>query len=361
VTTGDAPQGRDGGASGEHGGPAAVPPDDARPATLRDVATLAGVSVPTASKALNGRPDVRESTRRRVEDAAARLDFTPNTLAQGLSARRSGTVGLLTSDLDGRFSIPVLMGAEDAFGFERTAVLLCDARGDAIREQHHLRALLARRVDGLIVVGERPDVRASLGRVPVPVVYAYAPSDDPADCSLVSDHEGAGRLAVEHLLATGRRCVGHISGDPGYGATRDRADGARAALAAAGLELAGGRPLLGAWSEEWGRGATRSLLRAEPGLDAVFAGSDQVARGVLDALREEGRRVPDDVAVVGVDNWEAVATGARPALSTVDLDLQHLGRVAAQRLQAAMAGSPSHGVERLPGRLVVRASSAPRG
>ena len=97
------------------------------------------------------------------------------------------------------------MGAEDAFGSDMTSVFLCDARGDAIREQHHLRALLSRRVDGLIVVGARPDVRPSLGHdLGVPVVYAYAPSDDPTDLSLVTDHYGGGELAVDHLLTYGR-------------------------------------------------------------------------------------------------------------------------------------------------------------
>ena len=174
-----------------------------RNATLKDVARLAGVSVSTASKALNGRKDVGEATRVRVVHAAGQLAFSPNALAKGLIAQRSGTVGLLTSDLEGRFSIPILMGAEDAFGSDMTSVFLCDARGDAIREQHHLRALLSRRVDGLIVVGARPDVRSSLGHdLGVPVVYAYAPSDDPTDLSLVTDHYGGGELAVDHLLTT---------------------------------------------------------------------------------------------------------------------------------------------------------------
>src|SRR3954466_525924 len=125
-----------------------------RPVTLTDVARLAGVSIATASKALNGRDQVAPATRQRVIAAADRLDFSPNPLARGLLAGRTGTVGLLTSDLVGRFVIPILMGAEDAFGAGQVNVSLCDARGDPIREQHHLRALLSRRVDGLIVVGE---------------------------------------------------------------------------------------------------------------------------------------------------------------------------------------------------------------
>src|SRR3954447_8925293 len=176
-----------------------------RAVTLTDVARLAGVSIATASKALNGRSQVAEATRHRVHEAANRLSFSPNPLARGLMSQRTGTVGLLTSDLEGRFVIPVLMGAEDAFGAGQINVFLCDARGDAIREQHQLRALLGRRVDGLIVVGASTDPRPSLGRdIPVPVVYAYAPSDDPDDLSLTPDNVAAGRMAVEHLLASGR-------------------------------------------------------------------------------------------------------------------------------------------------------------
>jgi LacI family transcriptional regulator len=168
-----------------------------RAATLTDVARIAGVSIATASKAINGRDEVAPSTRKRVIDAAEQLSFTPNALARSLTEGRSGTVGLLTSDLEGRFVLPVLMGAEDAFGAGAINVFLCDARGDSIREQHHLKALLNRRVDGIIVVGRSTDPRPSLGQdLPVPVVYAYAPSNDPRDTSLVPDNRAGGRLAV---------------------------------------------------------------------------------------------------------------------------------------------------------------------
>src|SRR3954451_3612260 len=191
-------------------------------ATLTDVARLAGVSVATASKALNGRSQVRAETRQRVIEAAERLSFRPNQLARGLLAGRTGTVGLLTSDLEGRFSIPILMGAEDAFGAGEVAVFLCDARGDTIREQHHVRALLGRRVDGLIVVGSRTDPRPSLGRdLPVPVVYAYAPSTDEDDLSLIVDNVQGGADSVDFLVARGRRRIAHITGEHGYAASQD--------------------------------------------------------------------------------------------------------------------------------------------
>lgn len=331
-----------------------------RNATLKDVAALAGVSISTASKALNGRSDVNAGTRVRVQEVAELLSFSPNQLAKGLLSQRSGTVGLLTSDLEGRFSIPILMGAEDAFGSDKTSVFLCDARGDAIREQHHIRALLSRRVDGLIVVGARPDPRASLGHsLGVPVVYAYAPSEDPSDVSLITDQAGGARLAVEHLLDCRRTRVAHITGDVSYSAARERAVAAVGRLQEAGLELAGGQVFYGGWTEAWGRAATVELFRREPAVDAIFAGSDQIARGVLDALDHAGVSVPGQVSVVGFDNWHAVATNSRPPLTTIDLNLQQLGRVAAQRLFAAINDDdPASGTEVLPCRLVVRDSSA---
>lgn len=332
-----------------------------RAPTLADVARLAGVSVATASKALNGRDHVRAETRSRVVMAAEQLSFTPNSLARSLLAGRSGTVGLLTSDLEGRFSIPILMGAEDAFGAGRVAVFLCDARGDTIREQHHVQALLNRRVDGLIVVGSRPDPRPSLGRkLPLPVVYAYAPSEDPDDLSIVVDNVAAGRLAIEHLIACGRTRIAHITGDPGYGAAQDRAQGARAAIRDAGLALTGD-VRFGAWSEGWGRAAAAMLLAQHPDVDAIFCGSDQVARGVLDAVRERGREVPDDVAVLGFDNWEVLTTDARPPLTSVDMNLEQIGRAAAKALFAALDGAPRSGIEALPCRIVLRGSTAPLG
>jgi len=329
-----------------------------RTATLADVARLAGVSISTASKALNGRSHVRAETRARVLGAAEQLSFSPNTLARSLLAGRSGTVGLLTSDLEGRFSIPILMGAEYAFGAGKVNVFLCDARDDTIREQHHVQALLNRRVDGLIVVGSRTDPRPSLGPgLPVPVVYTYAPSQNPADLSIICDNVGAGRLAIEHLIACGRTRIAHISGDPGYGASRDRAEGALAALADAGLELVG-EVWYGAWSEGWGRAAAAMLLDRHPDVDAIFCGSDQVARGVMDTLRERGRRIPDDVAVMGFDNWEILAAGARPPLTSIDMNLEEVGRAAARALFAALDGSPRSGVEAWPCRVVIRGSTA---
>jgi LacI family transcriptional regulator len=327
--------------------------------TIRDVAQRAGVSVGTASKALNGRGNLRAETRSRVLRVAENLGFEPNALARSLLAGRSFTVGLLTTDSFGRFSIPVMLGAEDALGEGRVSVFLCDGRGDPDRERRYLRTLLSRRVDGIIVAARRVDPRPPVGSdLPVPVVYAMAQSEDRQDLSVLPDDEGGGLLAVHHLVKMGRSNIAHISGPEHFEAARRRARGATAAMAGAGQDLAGGEVLFGEWSEAWGRQAVARLLEHESRLDAVFCGSDQIARGVADELRERGRRIPDDVALVGFDNWNVMAEACRPPLTTIDPNLAEVGRVAARELLAAIEGNAPGGIRTVACNLVVRESTA---
>ncbi len=252
----------------------------------------------------------------------------------------------------------MLEGIESALGAARISVFLCSAADDPARERQHVESLLAKRVDGIIVTGRRTDRRAPLERLgaAVPLVYAFAQADDgDAPCLLPDDLGGAG-LAVEHLLALGRRQIAHITGPLHFQAVRQRHEGYCRAL-----EASGGAPrpdwmLTGAWSEAWGHDAVARLLATRPGVDAIFCGSDQIARGVVDALRERGVRVPDDIAVVGFDNWDVIAAATRPPLTTIDMNLGELGRRAGLRLLAMMDGPVEAGVTRLPCRLVVRQS-----
>ena len=149
--------------------------------TIGDVAALASVSIGTVSKALNGRQGISTRTASQVHEAAEQLGFHSNALARSLLSGRSFTVGLITNDSFGRFSIPVMLGAEDALQTGQIAVLLCDGRDDPIREQHYMRTLLARRVDGIIVTGRRTDPRPPLSSdFPVPIVYAMSESANAA-------------------------------------------------------------------------------------------------------------------------------------------------------------------------------------
>ncbi|MEU4564526.1 LacI family DNA-binding transcriptional regulator [Actinoplanes sp. NPDC023936] len=323
--------------------------------TLADVARRAGVSVATASKAINAKDQVAAATRERVLRAAADLSFSPGG--------RTRAIGLLTDERGGRFAMPILLGAETAIGRlagERMSVLLCDARGDAGRQRYYL-TVLARQVEGFLVLGDDNDLRPPLPRdMPVPVVYAYTESDRRGDTSVVADDEGGARLATEHLIDIGRSRIAHITGPETYRAARARASGLLTVLGGHGLRPAGGQPRYGEWSQRWGREAAGELLTAAPHTDAVFCGNDQIAAGVAQTLRELGRRVPDDVALVGYDNWTEFAADCRPPLTTIDLNLEQLGATAVRHLVAALGGRPAPGVHRQPCELVIRESTGRR-
>src|SRR6185369_6149663 len=197
-----------------------------RRVTIREVAALAGVSIGTASKALNGQGKLRTETRERVAQAARELGFAPNVLARGLLAGRTYSVGLITTDSFGRFSIPVMLGAEDALGAGQMSVFMCDTRDDPVRERLYLDMLLSRRVDGLIVTGRRIEPRPSIGRsLGVPVVYAMTQSLDTDEPAILPDDQGGGEMAARHLMEGGRTRLGHITGPERFLAARRRAGG----------------------------------------------------------------------------------------------------------------------------------------
>ena len=327
--------------------------------TIRDVARAAGVSVGTVSKALNGSGRLRPETRALVRAAAERLDFRPNDLIKSLQRGRTFTVGLITTDYFGRFNMPVIAGIEDALGSAEILVFLCNVRDDPERERRVISALLAKQVDGIIVMGRRIDTRApiNVGRSSLPVVYAFARTTDPDSLSLLPDDAQGGFLATEHLIAVGRRRLAYITGPADREASVARHRGMTVALAAHGLDVPESRVHYGEWTEASGCEAVEHLVQRDPDVDAIFCGSDIIARGVLDGLRQWGRAVPDDVAVVGFDNWEIIAAQARPPLTTVDMNLHDLGRAAAERLLAMLDGQSHAGVVHLPCTLVVRASS----
>ncbi len=328
-------------------------------ATIRDVARVAQVSIGTASKALNGNGQLREATRAKVVAAATELGFRPNDLAHSLHRGQSFSVGVISNDSFGRFTMPIVEGLEECLANHRISVFMCNATDDPEREARHVAALLGKRVDGIVVTARRADRRARLRLAApgVPVIYVFSQTDDPDAPCLLPDDQGGAALATSHLIGLGRRRIAHVTGPERFEAVRLRRDGYVSALAAAGLAAPAAHYLPGEWSEAWGRAAAARLFGgpvASP--DAIFCGNDQIARGVADALREAGVAVPQAVAIVGFDNWEIVAAATRPALTSIDMNLSGLGREAGQRLVNMIAGERLSGVRRLACRLVVRDS-----
>ncbi len=327
--------------------------------TIHDVAREAGVSIATVSKAVNGKGKMRPATRAHVHRVAERLGFRPNDLALSLHRRRSYTVGLLSNDIYGRFALPILGGVEAALAARRTSVFLCNAADDPETEGRHLASLLRKRVDGLVFTARRTDSFFPAERTtpPIPVVHVNLEPrlDGPA---LLADDRAGARLGTAHLAALERKRIAHVSGPQGFAAVRLRQAGFEDALQEAGLEGAGA--LFGEWSEGWGWEAVARLYQdVPPGKrpDAIFCGSDQIARGVVDALCHRGLAVPVDVAIVGFDNWEVLAAATRPPLTTVDPCLEALGVLAGETLMSMIDGAiePS-GARLVPCQLMVRAS-----
>lgn len=304
-------------------------------ATLSDVAAVAGVSLSTASKALNGSTRISAATRERVAAAATRLDFRPNALAQSFASGRSRTVGIHAHRATSTFSQPVLIGAIRELGRHQQACLVNDAdRHSGLWTFDEVRDLQARRVDGILVVGDGHErVAHSLTEhFNAPVVYAFTDSDRADDEVWLPDNETIGAVAARHLVEQGRRRIAHLTGPATSLAARARARGARDALAEHGLEFVS-EPRFDRWNSDAGTAGVQELLASEVAFDAIFCGNDHIALATLTALTEGGRRVPEDVALVGVDNWEGVVVDQDTRIiSTVDPQLLLLGASAARSL-----------------------------
>lgn len=327
--------------------------------TIQDVARLAGVSSATVSKALNDAPHVSVESRRRVHAAVTKLGYRPNGIARSLKSRRSLTLGLITDDVEGVFTTAMVRGVEEGTSAGGFSVFLCNSYGDAARERAHLQVLMDQRVDGVILlsgyrVRERGAPALPLGNLPV--VYLYQYTRDLAAPCIVPDDRGGADIGVRHLASLGRRRIAFVNGPHHYEATHLRLDGYRAALEAAGLAWDPALVRAGTWHEDSGYALTVELMALPTPPDAIFCASDGIAVGALDALRERGARVPDDVAVVGFDN-RSFAAHKRPPLTTVALPFYEMGQLASKLLLDAISGRPPDPVLiRVPCTLVQRRS-----
>ncbi|MCB8883105.1 LacI family DNA-binding transcriptional regulator [Acidisoma cellulosilytica] len=334
--------------------------EEPRRVTIREVARAAGVSVSTASKALNEQGRMSPETRDRVRQIARDVGFRPNAVARALVGKRSFTLGLITNDTYGRFTLPVAAGLASAMASKGVSVFLCAVDDDPARVRLSIEAMEDKRVDGLVIAGKRIDRAPPLEnrRPAMPVVYANA-ATPPEGVGFVPDDKRGGALAARHLLSLGRRRLAHISGPEDFAAVALRAAGWCQVLRDAGLEPYG-KSLHGSWSEAFGYETglfLRERLGTERYPDAVFCGNDQIARGLIDALQVRQIRVPEDIAVVGYDNWDIFARATRPPLTTIDMALTRLGECAGLTLLDMIAGKAVEpGLRKLPCHLVMRQS-----
>jgi LacI family transcriptional regulator len=332
-----------------------------KPVTLRDVAKVAGVSTSTVSKVLNGGGRVAPSTRTRIEEAADRLDFRPNALAQSFARGKSQTIGVLTQNASGTFTMPVLIGVNTAGSANEMATLLYDYHGDSAELAESVRRLKARHIDALVVIGDgfRSTLPSLSAAFSVPVVYVFGVSADRSDASFLPDSVMAGHLAGEHLIDIGRTRIAHITAADDLAAT-DRAKGLREVLDQHGLPLALGRPLTGDWSRQWGATAARQLLAESSDVDGLFCGNDHIAVGAYAVLRQAGMRIPEDIAIVGFDHFSMLSDDQSRVLTTIDPNLRELGAAAVSYAIEAANGEVQGGIHSHPCTLVVGESTVSR-
>jgi len=334
------------------------------PPTLEQVAALAGVSRATVSRVVNGSPKVSPAVRAQVERAVAKLGYVPNRAARSLVTRRADSVALVVSEPHARFfSEPFFAGMVRGVSaaLAETGVQLLLLIAQDLPDRGWLeRYVVGGHVDGVLLASLHGDdpLPGTLERAGVPAVLIGRPVDQAAPGSYVdADNRGGAGKAVGHLARRGRRRIATITGSLDMGVGQDRLEGYRDGLAAAGLAGAGDLVETGDFTEEGGAAAMGRLLERPGGpVDAVFAASDLMAAGALRALRAAGRRVPEDVAVVGFED-SAVARYAQPPLTTVRQPIEEMGRQATRLLLAQVAGEAGGMHLILDTELVVRASA----
>ena len=332
--------------------------------TLEEVAARAGVGRGTVSRVVNGSPQVSERTRIRVMRAVDELGYVPNMAARALVTKRTGAIALVISEPEERifgepFFAGVVRGITTVVGEASRQLVLALVQ---TREQvDRLDTYLTRQhVDGVLVLSahDADTLPSRLQGRGLPVVLCGRPGRGGAMSYVDVDNTGGARDAVSHLVANGHRRVALIAGPQDMIAGRDRLDGYRLALTEAGRQVEDSLVEVGDFSEASGAAAMRALLDRCPDIDAVFAASDPMALGALRALREAGRKVPDDVALVGFDDGPLAAV-SDPPLTTVHQPMERLGREMATMLLAQISNgsvvAPEHLV--LDTSLVERASS----
>lgn len=328
--------------------------------TLGEVAHVAGVSIATASRVLNNSAPVSVQARQLVRDAVVRLGYVRHRAAPSTPRGRVRTIAAVICANNGRFFADgffaqVIASASEVLAAQDVPLTLLVAPDE--RLQIIERYLQSGQVDGVLLLGAHGQhpLAVSLPAAGMPVTLVGRPLGPTRASYVDADNRGGGRLAVEHLVARGRRSIATIAGRQDMAVGMDRLAGYREALDAAGLPPS---VAYGDFTHASGVHAMWRLLDHRPGLDAVFVASDIMAVGALHTLRRAGRRVPDDVAVIGFDDLP-LAQHTQPPLTTIRQPLELVGAAAAHRLLAELDGATddpgAHSV--LPTNLVARASA----
>lgn len=301
--------------------------------TIETVAQAAGVSRQTVSRAMNDKGEISPETKERVLKAIQELGYQPNRLAQGMVTQRTKTVGLVMPDITNLFFPEVARGVQDAGRLHDYNVLLCNTDDEPEEEIRVLNSLAAQRVDGIFMIGSVAD-DAALARFAdfySPIVMLNRFFEHPNVNLIIVDNERGAFLAVEHLIAQGRRTIGMLANLNFSRSQIRRVRGYEEALKHYGIPvdrslIIGETPTL-----QGGYNALQQLMAIHPGVTAVFTYNDLMGLGAVRAARDLGKRVPEDIAVIGFDNI-GMASMATPSLSSIHVDKYAIGQKAMNRI-----------------------------
>jgi len=311
-----------------------------RRVTIADVAEQAGVSYQTVSRVINDKPDVSPTTRQRVRAIIKEIDYRPSHIARSLATARTATIGLVVPDIANPYFSDIALGVEQFAYDQDYNVLLCNTNEDLTREIDVLLMLEDKRVDGVIVCGLRQasgPLQTAISHFRAAVLVNRELDDIVLPAVMIDDMSG-GHLITQHLLNSGRRAIGFVAGPQTSYSGAGRMRGYQQALAEAGV----------AYHEEWvrycrpvvedGQKVAGNLLAEKPLLDALFCYNDLVAVGALRACISLGRRVPQDVAIVGFDDVRLAAL-VTPSLTTCRVPRFEIGSLAMELLLNRIDGS----------------------
>lgn len=305
-------------------------------ATIYDVAQRAGVSITTVSRYLNDPTKVKQGTRRRIEEAIKELNYIPNEMARGLATRKSGLIAAVVPDIANPYFAEMVRGVQDVCAAAEYTLTICSTDGDPQREVKQVEGLISRRIDGVFLVRYSVD-ESSLdllheSRIPVTLFGRRAPK---YNFDTVGTHgtSKAVNEIVEHLVKQGRKHFAHIAGPSATIAGQVRREQFKQAIKNTNRRAKAVGVVEGASFSIKSGGAAMEKILSQGKPDAVFAANDLMAIGALSALEEQGLRVPEDVAVFGVDDIE-MAAYVRPRLTSIAVPKYELGRMAAEMLIA---------------------------
>lgn len=308
--------------------------------TIKDIARLAGVSITTVSKVMNGKDhDIGEATKKRVLELVERYDYRPNALASGLITKKTGTIGLLVPDITNSFFSEVIWSAENAARREGFNVILCNTDDDERNELEYLSVLRKKRVDGIVfistVLSDHQGL-LDLADKGMPLVVVDRPVRHAQIMAVQLDNEAGGYAATRHLIAHGHRKIGCITGPLRNRGARDRYNGYLKAIREAGIDFAQRLIFEGDYRIQGGERGAHALL--QEGVSALFACNDMMAYGVYRAARELGLEIPRSLSVVGYDDIYTSAL-LSPPLTSVKQPASEIGATAAAMLIGQINGT----------------------